>query len=152
MQKLTLALLLLATTAFAHTAFSDDVVTRGAAINAETKAVTLAQVLEKPEEFTKSAIVVEGLVETACQNKGCWMQVVPEAGQSGMRVTFKDYGFFVPKDSKGQRARMEGVVAVKKLSKDEAQHLADEGAKLNRDADGTALEISFVATGVELRK
>jgi hypothetical protein len=147
MQKLTLALLLLATTAFA----GEDVISRGAAISADAKVVPLAQVLEKPDEFTKSAIVVEGLVETACQNKGCWMQVVPEAGQSGMRVTFKDYGFFIPKDSKGRKARMEGVVAVKKLSKDEAQHLADEGAKLNRDADGTAREISFVATGVELR-
>ena len=147
MQKLTLALLLIATTAFA----GEEVISRGAAISADTKVVPLADVLEKPEEFTKSAIVVEGLVETACQNKGCWMQVVPEAGQSGMRVTFKDYGFFVPKDSKGRKARMEGVVAVKKLSKDEAQHLADEGAKLHRDADGTAREISFVATGVELR-
>ena len=148
MQKITLALLLLATTAFA----GEDIVSRGAAISAETPTVALAQVLENPDEFTKSAIVVEGLVETACQNKGCWMQVVPGAGQSGMRVTFKDYGFFVPKDSKGLKARIEGVVAVKKLSKDEAQHLADEGAKLNRDADGTAREISFVATGVELRK
>ena len=148
MQKLTLALLLLATTAFA----GEDVVTRGAAISAGTKTVPLAKVLETPDEFTTSAIVVEGLVETACQNKGCWMQVVPEPGQAGMRVTFKDYGFFVPKDTKGLKARMEGVVAVKKLSKDEAQHLADEGAKLNRDADGTAREISFVATGVELRK
>lgn len=148
MQKLTLALLLLATSAFA----GDDVVTRGAAISADTKTVPLAKVLETPDEFTKSAIIVEGVVETACQNRGCWMQVVPEAGQSGMRVTFKDYGFFVPKESKGLKARMEGVVAVKKLSNDEAQHLADEGAKLNRDADGTAREISFVATGVELRK
>ena len=148
MQKFTLALLLLATTAFA----GEDVVTRGAAISADAKTIPLAQVLEKPDEFTKSAIVVEGLVETTCQNKGCWMQVVPETGKSGMRVTFKDYGFFVPKDSKGLKARMEGVVEVKKLSKDEAQHLADEGAKLNRDADGTAREISFVATGVELRK
>ncbi len=140
------AILLLATTALAG-----DVVTRGAAISKDTKTVPLAQVLETPEDFTKAPVIIEGLVETACQNKGCWMQVVPEAGQSGMRVTFKDYGFFIPKDSKGRTARMEGMVEVKKLSKDEAQHLADEGAKLNRDADGTAREISFVATGVELR-
>jgi Domain of unknown function (DUF4920) len=147
MKRLVITSLLLATTAFAG-----DVVTRGAAISKETKAVSLAEVLEKPEAFTKDAIIVEGLVETACQNKGCWMQVVPEAGKAGMRVTFKDYGFFVPKDSKGLRARMEGVVTVKTLSKEDAEHLAGEGAKLNRAEDGTAREISFVATGVELTK
>ncbi len=141
------AILLLATTALAG-----DVVTRGAAISKDTKTVPLAQVLDKPEEFTKAPVVIEGLVETACQNKGCWMQVVPEAGKAGMRVTFKDYGFFVPKDSKGWKATMEGSVTVKTLSKDEADHLAGEGAKLNRAEDGTAREVSFVATGVVLTR
>ena len=147
MKRMTLALLLVATTAFAG-----EVVTRGAAISSESKAVPLTQVLEKPQDYTKDAIVVEGLVEAACQNKGCWMQVVPEAGKAGMRVTFKDYGFFVPKDCKGMTAKMEGVVSVKTLSKEDADHLSGEGAKLNRNADGTATEVSFVATGVELRK
>lgn len=147
MKRMTLALLLVATTAFAG-----EVVTRGTAISSESKAVPLTQVLEKPQDYTKDAIVVEGLVEAACQNKGCWMQVVPEAGKAGMRVTFKDYGFFVPKDCKGMTAKMEGVVSVKTLSKEDADHLSGEGAKLNRNADGTATEVSFVATGVELRK
>ena len=147
MKQLAIALLLTATAAFAG-----DVVTRGAAISSDTKVVPLADVLAKPEEFTKTTVVIEGLVETACQNKGCWMQVVPEAGKAGMRVTFKDYGFFVPKDSKGWTARMEGAVAVKTLSKEEADHLAGEGAKLNRAEDGTAREVSFVATGVVLTR
>lgn len=145
MKTIALALLLL-------TAGTEDVITRGAAISNDTKSVPLADVLQKPQDFTKDPVVVEGLVETTCQNKGCWMQVVPEAGQSGMRVTFKDYGFFVPKDSKGMSARMEGMVTVKKLSKQEADHLASEGAKLTRNEDGTAYEASFVASGVELRK
>lgn len=147
MKSFAIVTLLLATTAFAG-----EVVTRGAAISKDAKSVALADVLAKPEAFTKEAVVIEGLVETACKNKGCWMQVVPEAGKAGMRVTFKDYGFFVPKDSKGLTARMEGVVTVKTLSKEEAEHLAGEGAKLNRAEDGTAREVSFVATGVELRK
>jgi Domain of unknown function (DUF4920) len=147
MKRLLLTLLIAATA----TAFAGDVVTRGAAISKDTKTVPLAKVMETPQDFIKEPIVVEGLVETACQNKGCWMQIVPEAGQAGMRVTFKDYGFFVPKDSKGRQAKMEGTVAVKTLSKQEADHLSEEGAKLNRNADGTANEVSFVATGVELR-
>ena len=146
MNKL-LPVLLIATVAFAG-----DIVVRGAAISKDAKRVPLAQVLETPQDFTKEPIVVEGLVEASCQNKGCWMEVVPEAGKAGVRVTFKDYGFFVPKEVKGMTARMEGIVEVKTLSKEEADHLAGEGAKVNRAEDGTAREISFVATGVELRK
>lgn len=148
MRKLTFALLLVLV---ASVAVAGEVVKRGEPIASDAKAVALAEVLAKPQEYTKSAVVVEGLVEVACQNKGCWMQVVPEAGQAGMRVTFKDYGFFVPKDSKGRSARMAGTVAVKTLSKEDADHLEGEGAKLRRNADGTANEVSFVATGVELR-
>ena len=145
--KRLLPLMLIATVAFAG-----DFVTRGAAISKDAKSVPLAQVLENPQNFTKDPIVVEGKVEASCQNKGCWMQIVPESGKAGVRVTFKDYGIFVPKEIKGMTARMEGTVAVKTLSKEEADHLAGEGAKLDRAEDGTAREISFVATGVELRK
>lgn len=145
--KRVLPILLIATVAFAG-----DVVVRGTAISKDAQRVSLAQVLETPQDFTKAPIVVEGIVEASCQNKGCWMQIVPEAGKPGMRVTFKDYGFFVPKEVKGMTAQMEGTVEVKTLSKEDADHLAGEGAKLNRDQDGTAKEISFVATGVVLRK
>jgi hypothetical protein len=50
------------------------------------------------------------------------------------------------------KARMEGVVEIKKLSKEDVDHLTGEGAKISRNADGTAREVSFVATGVELTK
>ena len=129
-----------------------DVVRRGEAVPANAKPISVAKVLESPDAYAKDAVVVEGLVETACTNKGCWMQLVPAKGEPGMRVTFKDYGFFVPLDSKGMQARAQGVTKVKILSKKEADHLAGEGAKLVRNPDGTAREVSFVATGVELRR
>jgi hypothetical protein len=147
MKKLVLISLLIATTAFAG-----EVVKRGDAIPADAKLTPLAQVLEKPEAFTKDAVVTEGVVEAACTKMGCWMQVAPEGGKAGMRVTFKDYGFFVPKDCKGSKAKIAGVVEIKTLSKDEADHLEHEGAKLPRNEDGTASEVSFVASGVELTK
>jgi len=141
MKKLSLIALLLATTAFAG-----EVVKRGAEIPAGAKLTPLAQLLETPEAFMKEPVVTEGVVEAACSMKGCWMEL------AGMRVTFKDYGFFVPKDSKGMHARLAGVTEIKTLSKDEADHLEHEGAKVKRNEDGTAREVSFVASGVELRK
>lgn len=146
MKRLSLALLLIATTAFAA-----DTITRGAAISRDAKSVPLAEVLAHPDDYTKNAVVVEGTVTNACERKGCWMQLTAD-GKRGVRVTFKDYGFFVPLDSKGAKARAEGVTVVKTLSKKDADHLEEEGAKLTRNPDGTAKEVSFVASGVELTR
>lgn len=132
--------------------FAGDFVTRGAAIDPNTPVVSLTELLLKPGQYTKAPVVVDGVITKACANKGCWMQIAPQAGQDGVRVTFKDYGFFVPTDSKGLRARAEGVATVKKLSKKDADHLEGEGVKLPRNEDGTAYEVSFVASGVELRR
>lgn len=146
MKRLSVALLLLATTAFAG-----ETITRGEVISRDAKAVPLAEVLARPDAYTKNAVVVEGVVKTACERKGCWMQLTADSAPA-VRVTFKDYAFFVPLDSKGMKARAEGVTVVKTLSKKEADHLEEEGAKLTRNADGTAKEVSFVASGVELTK
>lgn len=137
-------------TAFCAAA-SEDVIRRGAPIGGDA-AVAIETVLEAPETYAKAPVVVDGVIAAACTRKGCWMELVPAAGKPGMRVTFKDYAFFVPLDSKGMLARVEGVTKVRTLSKKEADHLAEEGAKLARNADGTAREIAFVANGVELRK
>lgn len=144
----TTAVLLIAVSALA----GEEVIKRGAAIGPDAKAVPLARVLETPEMYAKTAVVVDGVISQACTRKGCWMELVPEAGKAGVRVTFKDYGFFIPLDSKDMVARAEGVTTIKTLSKKEADHLSEEGAKLTRNEDGTAREVSFVANGVELRK
>jgi hypothetical protein len=143
----------LCTLALAATTFAADaVVKRGAPISKSAKSAPLADVLANPDKYTTEAVVVDGVISNACTRKGCWMQLAPAADANGVRVTFKDYGFFVPLDAKGMKARAEGVAVVKTLSKEEADHLAGEGAKLARNEDGTAREVSFIANGVELRK
>jgi Domain of unknown function (DUF4920) len=148
MKKLAIVLLL------ATTAFASDVITRGAAVSKEAKAIPLATVLENPDAYTKDTVVVEGVIAASCTRKGCWMQLAPSAEEAArsVRVTFKDYGFFIPLDAMGMKARAEGVAVVKTLSKADADHLEEEGAKLTRKEDGTALEVSFVANGVELSR
>jgi 2-keto-4-pentenoate hydratase len=131
---------------------TDEVIRRGDSVTTGVAPVSIEKVLEMPDAYAKKAVVVDGVIAQACSRKGCWMELVPEAGKPGMRVTFKDYGFFVPLDSKGMAARAEGVTKVRTLSKKEADHLSEEGAKLTRNADGTAREVSFVASGVELRR
>ncbi|HLM46267.1 MAG TPA: DUF4920 domain-containing protein, partial [Myxococcaceae bacterium] len=90
----------------------------------------------------------------ACEKKGCWMELATaaDAKDPGVRVTFKDYGFFVPLDSAGSQARVEGVVQVAELSESRAKHYEGEGAIVPRGSDGKPREVQLVASGVELRR
>lgn len=144
--KIAAVILLAATMAFAA-----EVVKKGAPLSS-SKPVALATVLESPQKYTKDAVVVEGVIEQSCSKMGCWMELAPAAGQKTIHVTFKDEQFAIPLSAKGMQARAEGVTKIEKLSKAEADHQASEGAKLTRNEDGTADEVSFIATGVELTR
>ena len=116
--------------------------------------VAFADVLKEPKKFAGKAVVIEGSVERVCQMEGCWMQIVPDAGaESGaVRVTF-DHKFSVPKDASKMKFRAEGTFSVKTLSRETVEHLVKEdGAKIKTNPDGTADELAFLATGVELWK
>jgi len=98
MKRLSIALVLLL---IAVTAFAGETITRGAAISRDAKSVALNDVLTNPDAYTKDAVVVAGTDTQNCERKGCWMQLSAGEGKQSVRVTFKDYAFFVPLDSKG---------------------------------------------------
>ena len=125
--------------------------TRGEALKG-APAVKLSELLAKPQAHEGKTVRVEGQVRKACEKKGCWMELAEGAKGAGVRVTFKDYGFFVPLDSAGSQARVEGVLKVAELSDSRAQHYEAEGAIVPRGTDGKPREVQLVATGVELRR
>jgi hypothetical protein len=127
--------------------------TRGEALKG-APAVKLADLLAKPQEHQGKTVLLEGQVRKACEKKGCWMELATaqDAKGPGVRVTFKDYGFFVPLDSAGSQARVEGLVQVAELSESRAKHYEGEGAIVPRGSDGKPREVQLVATGVELRR
>jgi hypothetical protein len=115
--------------------------------------LSLAGVLATPERFRDQAITVQGQVRSACTRRGCWMEVAESTDPklSGCRVTFKDYGFFVPTDSTGSTAKVQGVLGVNTLPPERVAHLESEGGQFpHKNADGSVNELRLVATGVEL--
>ena len=97
---------------------------------------------------------VEGTVESVCQAKGCWMKVRTGDGQA-MRVTFKDYGFFVPKDIVGRTVVVEGVAETATTPVTELRHYAQDAGKSKEEiAKITEPEkaLTFVADGVIVKK
>lgn len=125
----------------------------GAPLKAKTF-LPIEQVLASPEQYQNEKVAVRGAVRRACRKKGCWMELAasPEEDAPGCRVTFKDYGFFVPTDSAGATARLEGVLHVKTIPAKQVAHLEAEGAQFSRKSpDGSARELRLVATGVALQ-
>ena len=113
----------------------------------------LADVLKTPERYRDQAITVAGHVRSACTRRGCWMEVAESADPAvpGCRVTFKDYGFFVPTDSQGASAKVQGTFGVSTLPPERVAHLESEGGQFpHKNPDGSVNELRLVATGVEL--
>ncbi|MBC7933497.1 MAG: DUF4920 domain-containing protein [Rubrivivax sp.] len=136
----------------AATASSADIIKRGAPLG-DSPQVKFADAIKEPQKYAGKTIRIEGVIRRVCKMEGCWMEIAPDAESETVRVTFKDHGFFVPKDGDGLKFRAEGELKLKTLSKEEVDHLVKEdGAKVKTNADGTANELSFVATGVELWK
>mgnify|MGYP001435269196 CR=1 FL=1 len=91
-------------------------------------------------------------VNEVCQSKGCWMKL--DMGFDEIKVTFKDYGFFVPKNIAGQEVVLEGVAFLKEMSVDEQRHYAEDANRSDEEiAQITEPNItySFEARGVLLK-
>ncbi|MEO8901985.1 MAG: DUF4920 domain-containing protein [Polyangiaceae bacterium] len=115
--------------------------------------LSLADVLATPDRFRGQSITVEGHVRAACTRRGCWMEMAQGAAPNlpGCRVTFKDYGFFVPTDSAGSPVKVQGTFAVDTLAPERVAHLESEGGLFpHKNADGSVNELKLVANGVEL--
>lgn len=99
------------------------------------------------------SIKVAAVAKDVCKKKGCWMKVETAEGKM-MRVTFKDYGFFVPKDISGKEVVMQGMAYKDTTSVDDLRHYAEDGGATPEEiAAITEPEIAttFVATGVVLK-
>ena len=117
--------------------------------------VELAKVLASPRDFAGKTVTVSGDVRRVCKKMGCWMELSTAKSETapGCRVFFGAHQFFVPKDSDGSQARVQGEVQVKQVQADFVEHLEQEGASFKtKNADGTADEVRLVATGVELTR
>lgn len=131
-----------------------EVIVRGEKLTGSAQQVTLDALLKAPEQHDGKTVALEGTARKVCKKKGCWMELATANDEKaqGVRVTFKDYGFFVPMDAAGAQVKLEGVVKVAELSDANAKHLEAEGANVPRGKDGKPREVQLIASGVELRR
>jgi len=109
----------------------------------------IVMVADKDSVRTK----VKATVESVCQAKGCWMNLVGAEGATdpSIFVKFKDYGFFVPKDIAGKEVVMEGVAYREVTTVDELRHYAEDEGKSEEEImkiTEPVEELKFMADGV----
>ncbi|MEQ6123134.1 DUF4920 domain-containing protein [Pseudotenacibaculum sp. MALMAid0570] len=94
-------------------------------------------------------------INEVCSKKGCWMKLPAGETEETIMVRFKDYGFFMPLDSKGRNVIVEGKAFVKEVSVDELKHYAEDAGKSKEEIAKITepkLELAFEANGVLMKK
>jgi uncharacterized protein DUF4920 len=114
------------------------------------KAVSLQEALQQPAKYQNQKVLLEGKISDVCQMKGCWLML--SDGERAIRIKFQGYSFFVPKNSRGKKARAEGRLIQETLSEDMARHYAGEQSTKSDPSEikGPQRVVTFEATGVAI--
>ncbi|MFO0649507.1 MAG: DUF4920 domain-containing protein [Polyangiales bacterium] len=107
-----------------------------------TESTALAAIAQNPSRFSGQTVRTEGVVSAVCQSRGCWMQI--SDAEQRVHVRMHGHSFFVPRDSTGRRARVQGTV----VGGTPNGHCEQEAAEATGHQAAERLELD--ATGVEL--
>ena len=112
--------------------------------------IQLASLQSKMKGETKKELKLRGQVKEVCQNKGCWMTMDLGNGES-IRVTFKDYKIFVPKDLGGKEVVLDGFAYLDTASVESQQHYAKDAGKSEAEIAAITtpkVQLAYEAKGV----
>lgn len=148
--------------AFAFTAFAQAPDTKTATEYASYGDAITPEGAISVAEFEKAATTADSMsvklrteIQASCAKKGCWMDVKLADGSS-MKVRFRDYAFFVPKQGlEGKEAVIQG--RAKKEVTDVAllRHYAEDAGKSKEEIAAITeprTSWTFEADGVLIRK
>jgi len=121
--------------------------TFGAPLDQSVPEVSLEQIAGDGGSYVGESVRVAARVSQVCRKKGCFF--IAREGDAIVRVSFKDYSFFVPTDISGKRVTLVGEVVAKEVTPEEAEHLAEDlGEKTAKVRPGKTYEI--VASSVRV--
>jgi hypothetical protein len=112
-------------------------------------AISVAEIWDD-SSLDGQTLKVKGTIREVCQTRGCWMTLDAGMGQS-MRITFKDYAYFVPKNAGGHEAVVEGTVNLEELTVESLRHFAEESGKSEAEIEAITepqTQLSLIADGV----
>lgn len=116
-------------------------------------AISITDLKTQMGDKKEMKVKLSGTIEAVCQKKGCWMELT-NAEAEPLRVTFKDYAFFMPKDASGKTAIIEGIAKVEETSVADLQEYAKDAGKSKEEVAAIKepkKELAFEASGVILK-
>lgn len=123
--------------------------TYGAAITPDG-AKPLSELQQVLGDKDSAQVKLVGTADAVCQAKGCWLTMKTPEGQE-MRVRFKDYAFFVPKDISGKTVVINGWAHREEVPVADLQHYAKDAGKSDKEIAAITKpeeQLNFEADGV----
>lgn len=109
--------------------------------------LSLGDLIENDDKYQDQEVLLETRIAKVCQKKGCFF--VATEGAATARVSFKDYGFFIPTNSGGKNVVLLGTFSRQTVSKEDAEHYARDLGEA--DSSGPErFQYSIVATAVKI--
>jgi hypothetical protein len=116
----------------AYASFGDKIAADGA--------ITASEMAERYKSLKAGDTItakVSAKINEVCQMKGCWMKL-DLGNDQDVRVTFKDYGFFMPLNAEGE-VIINGKAFITETTVEDLRHYAEDAGK-------TAEEIAAITT------
>ena len=121
--------------------------TFGAPLDSSIEKVSLKALVSEPEEHVGKPIQVETKIAKVCQKKGCFF--IAQYEDKVLRVSFKDYGFFIPTDAGGKTVLLAGELIKKEMSPEQAEHFKQD-LQTESDAIKPGVVYEIVANSVKV--
>lgn len=91
-------------------------------------AIPVAKLESKMASTETLETKITGKVLEVCTKKGCWIKL-DNGTSEPLRVTFKDYGFFMPTDLVGKTVALDGFSKKTTSTVEELKHYAEDAGK-----------------------
>ncbi len=114
-------------------------------------AISVDRAVDEIDTLKDKEVLLEGRVSNTCEKKGCWMAL--DGTDHSIRVTFRNYSFFVPRDIIGKRVQAQGLLSEAMMGISEARHYAEDAGKSEAEIQQIqqpTKEYRLVATAVKI--
>ena len=119
----------------------------GAPMPDKTQGLSLTDLIAQKQSYRGKEVRVSATIKQVCQAKGCFF--IATQDDNWARITFSDYGFFVPTNTANSRVLIKGIFSEIELSNTQAQHYrADLGSGEDLEDDRSSSEYSIIASSV----
>lgn len=125
---------------------SDGYETFGEPLPESGEPLSLSAVMQAADDFVDTEVKISMKVDQVCQKKGCFF--IGQDGEHLVRVSFKDYEFFVPSNISGRLVTLYGVFEEREMTQKQADHLSEDVGKDAAFAPGPTYEIVAVSVRV----